>query len=1769
MALAVFFVYSIFQAAKGPHMLRKMLLAMVSCGAVVLGARATTLNEPVGTSSAVTIATMQIAVAGTLNQIAVTTQGVAGLDFNVISGGTCLVGSVYSVGQTCTVDYTFTPTAPGARYGGIVLNTSAGAVLSTQYLQGIGMGPLVHFTPGKLVSLPLINEFVPASIAADAADNLYLDIAVSINSPNNAVLKETRTATGYTQSIVAMGLAYPVQAAVDGVGNVFVADQDSYQIYKETPTSTGYVQSNFFSGAVEGVAVDGGGNVYISYLDYGIVKCTLSNGVYTQSRIFTTNYNTQLAVDGNGAVYLGAVGIVLTPQANGSYGATSFPGGYSMAIDANGNVFAGEQFHTALWEETPTAGGYTTTTLGNYAAGVGGVALDGGGNLYFGAGGGVMEFDYTDPPTLNFATTAVGATSTDSPKTVMLLNAGNAPLIFTPGPLGDPSISSGFRVDSNSTCPLLFTNASSTTLGAQAACTYGIDFSPGVPGTIVGELTALDNAPAVSGTTGQTVTLIGQANTGPPTVTAVSPSRGLPAGGTSVSISGTGFYSVSSVSFGGAAATSYVVNGASSISAMSPAGVGTVDITVTTAEGTSATSVADQYTYANPLPQTIAFAAPSQPAYVATSVALSATASSGMPVTYTVVSGPANVSGSTLTYSGAGTVVVEADQAGGNGFNAAQPVQVSVTATLLQEPVGATSGPVITLVTISSPGTLNTATAFTEGAANGDFTASLRGLGAGVNASGYCAAGVAYAAGQTCAVVFTFNPTRPGQRYGGLLLSDGAGNAMANSHVYGVGMGPQVGFLPGTQGLLGSGLNQPSGVAVDGNGNVFVSEYGGGLAEITAAGVQGSVGSFGVTSDVAVDGSGDLIVTGQHNVYEVLAVNGSVPATPTVVTLGTGFSLINGVAVDATGDVFVATGTGTASDGALYELPAVNGVIVQPPTPVSLGSGFGQLTGVAVDSSGDIYVSDGGKQAVYELIAVNGVVPASPVMRSLGGGFTLPSNVRLDAANDVYLTDAGASAVYEILAVNGSVPSTNATVRTLGTGFSSPQGLVVDAKGNLFFADFGQADVVTLDYSDTPTLNFATTAVGATSTDSPQTATLFNNGNSPLTFDVPASGTNASISAGFTIGSGSSCPQLTSTSSAPPTLAAGGYCTELVSFTPVAAGVDKGKLIATDNALNMPGAMQTVLLNGTGLAATSTTLTSLLNPAGVGVSVTFRATVTSASGTPTGTVTFTDGVQGSNAMALLGTVTLVNGVATLSTSSLTLGTHIITATYAATAAFGASSASLTQVVGYQSVTTTAVSPEPSTYGQTVTFTVHVAGAAGSTGTPSGTVTLVFCHGTTIAITLDASGNGSVMQPYVNELSEPAGSCPYTANYAGDSFFFPSASASTAYIVNPSASTTTGSGAPNPGFLGQTVTLTATVAGNPSPSLGSGGVILPPGSTVATGTVQFFDGAVSLGSATVSGTQTASLATSALALGTHSITAVYSGDANLSGSTSIAFLETIELAPTSTTLSATPNPGEQNHAETIVVNVAALLGAAAPVGSVAITDGGVLLTTLNVLTPNGLLASASYAATGLTPGTHLLQAFFTSASGFLPSQSGVVALVIVPQDFTLTANPPSMTVQTEHHQTMTLELASLGGFAANIALSCNGPVPKWVTCYLPEPVALAGDATVPVSFTIDTDAVKFFKSEAAPVGPRGRSGVVLAGLLPLALLGFGRRRRGLLQVLALVGLSLAAMGMTACTGYYPAHTEPGTYTVTVTAVGTAAGAAMATTHTLDVTLVVTP
>ncbi len=144
------------------------------------------------------------------------------------------------------------------------------------------------------------------------------------------------------------------------------------------------------------------------------------------------------------------------------------------------------------------------------------------------------------------------------------------------------------------------TGASTVDFGATAATSFSVSSASSI--------TAV--APAGTGTTDVTVTTAGgtsEITAGdkfvylpPPEVTSVLPREGPEAGATSVTITGTNLGEATSVRFGAKSATSFTVDSESTITAVSPAGMGTVDVTVTTPWGTSTTGSADDFVYETP-----------------------------------------------------------------------------------------------------------------------------------------------------------------------------------------------------------------------------------------------------------------------------------------------------------------------------------------------------------------------------------------------------------------------------------------------------------------------------------------------------------------------------------------------------------------------------------------------------------------------------------------------------------------------------------------------------------------------------------------------------------------------------------------------------------------------------------------------------------------------------------------------------------------------------------------------------------------------------------------------------------------------------------------------------------------------------------------------------------------------------------------------------------------------------------------------------------------
>ncbi|HEY2497399.1 MAG TPA: S8 family serine peptidase [Candidatus Angelobacter sp.] len=289
--------------------------------------------------------------------------------------------------------------------------------------------------------------------------------------------------------------------------------------------------------------------------------------------------------------------------------------------------------------------------------------------------------------------------------------------------------------------------------------------------------------------------------------------------------------------------------------------------------------------------------------------------------------------------------------------------------------------------------------------------------------------------------------------------------------------------------------------------------------------------------------------------------------------------------------------------------------------------------------------------------------------------------------------------------------------------------------------------------------------------------------------------------------------------------------------------------------MNFQNARNNPVLLRTSISSLVVSLTTGSNPSALGDNLVFSATVTpNGSG---GAVQFLDGTT-----PISTSIPLSNGSASFSTSTLALGTHSITARYTGNNSLGASvSPALTQTVTKPnasiSISLTA-GANPAVIGAALTFSASVAPA-------SATGTIIFFDGTT-----PISGNlpliGGTAAFTTSELS--AGSHSISAQYSGDDTFNSGSSTTLVQNILKAQSTIVVAAADDTFKAGAPATFTATVVPN-----------------TATGTVVFFDGTTPVSAAVPVNNGTARFTTSTLVSGAHSISAKYSGDANLNNATS--------------------------------------------------------------------------------------------------------------------------------------------------------------------------------------------------------------------------------------------------------------------------------------------
>jgi sugar lactone lactonase YvrE len=651
---------------------------------------------------------------------------------------------------------------------------------------------------------------------------------------------------------------------------------------------------------------------------------------------------------------------------------------------------------------------------------------------------------------------------------------------------------------------------------------------------------------------------------------------------------------------------------------------------------------------------------------------------------------------------------------------------------------------------------------------------------------GTCAAG-SYTAGQSCTITAKFSPKHPGVYEGYLAITDASSDTLASAYLSGIGLGAGITLDPGAATSIGSGFKTPQAIAVTENGG-YVADVGAD-AVLYFSGTSSTPVSIGSglskPSGVAVDGAGNVFIadTGNNQIVEVPVVNGAPDNTAQVTVVSskdtissTALSGPTSINVDAQGNLYIAD----MGNMRVIYLPYNRGWQVSEASVVDTITAKSLTTlATTVDPSGNLYVADSGSGQIYELPAP----VTSGVQNLVAVGFSNPSALATDASGSLFVVDQGANTVLRIPLVSGSLNPNDAI--EVGYGVADPYGVAVDPQGNLYVTDATNAAAYEVARTSID-VNFGDWAVSTASGAVP--FQIENEGNQELIFNTPYSN-NTGDAAEFTFGT----PNSACTDGG--TVAAGASCEVDPIFEATTAGSWSYTLAFSSNAQN--ASAPEAVLSATSTAATSTsTVLVITSPTSgtpyFGEPVTLTATVTAASGTPTGSAELlVDGLVATES-------SLSSGVATFSLATgLTGGSHTLQAVYLGSTSFaGSISTALTISVSTAPTTTTLAitapytNPYSSLPGGTVSFTgtVNLTG----TGIPTGTITFA-SNGTTLGTVTLATVAGGAFEAAFTSTTLPLGTDVITATYSGDANYVGSSASGTVTVVSAATLVLTSSG----------------------------------------------------------------------------------------------------------------------------------------------------------------------------------------------------------------------------------------------------------------------------------------------------------------------------------------------------------------------------------------
>ena len=887
----------------------------------------------------------------------------------------------------------------------------------------------------------------------------------------------------------------------------------------------------------------------------------------------------------------------------------------------------------------------------------------------------------------------------------------------------------------------------------------------------------------------------------------------------------------------------------------------------------------------------------------------------------------------------------------------------------------------------------------------------------------------------SCTATVSFAPQFPGQLTDALTVTDSAGNLIDQTFLAGVGTGPQFAFQFGSTSADDESASKPFGAAFGPDGNYYVVDQATQLIlEFGSDGFLNSTPISGLCNPqgIAVDGTGTIYIAdptfNRVLSYTAQGLESVVKTTPLLHP--------SWVAVDGTGALYI-------SDTGNNRIIKIDNQNVE----TTVQSGLNAPAGIALDAAGDLFFADANNEGeISELQASTGQVVS--ITNQLGTVQALAT----DASGRVFFTTSQGLTIFN--------PATGDSItEEANEDEGAPNAVAVAPDGRILTTSFEEIDIT---LASSGQLGNLYTQINSSAS---ETQTIANNGNSPLTFSSLT--TQGPI---FTIDGNTQCnPEIA--------LAPGASCDVKLDFTPTQATSYTDNLTATSNSHNLPGTRNTASLEGIGEGfPTQTTLTVSPMNGPAGATLTFTAVVSGATQgipAPTGNVDFYANGE------IIGTVTLADGntTAVLTTSQLASGTYEFFAIYDGD---GNNAESFSNVIdndtvgiGTGTITTSLTSsPASPVLGQAVTLTATFTGQFSAA--PTGTVS--FSNDDTPLGSVTLTPNGNVATASVSVSTLYGGQNRIYATFPGDANYAATYAATTIQVaLGPSTTVLTIT--PSPATTTQTVSLTATITSGTNPP--------------EDGEVIFSDQNGEIGRAYfISPTSTGGTATlpTNLSVGTHQITALFTGDENYTDSTSNT--QTIVITPGGPAINLTDSAANINLGQTEILTVQ--LGSfgqygqygqpgpdrpPAPTGTVTFSDQhGVLGTATVCACATG--PAASIALSTLTAGVHQITATYNGDANYAAATSNTqtvtvgTAATLAATTTTLSVSAPAIIVG--QPETLTASVTSLSAPPGTVTFADqNGP--------LGSATLGTGDSTSQATLTLSTLSVGTHLIEATYSG----------------------------------------------------------------------------------------